>query len=196
MARTATATAAGGTFRRMTQDVVSEPPMAGDEVATVLGTLERNRRTFAWKAGGLDAAGLTTRVGASTMTLGGLLKHLALVEADWFARKLHGEALGEPWDSVDWDTSPDWEWTSAAEDPPEALYALWDQAVARSRRLVADALTRGGLDQPADFTWPDGRTPSLRRVLLDMIEEYARHLGHADLIRESVDGLVGEDAPR
>ena len=50
-----------------------------------------------------------------------------------------------------------------------------------------------GLDQPASFTWPDGRTPSLRRLLIDMIEEYARHVGHADLIRESVDGLVGED---
>ena len=59
--------------------------------------------------------------------------------------------------------------------------------------LVAEAIAGGGLDRPACYTWPDGRTPSLRRLLIDMIEEYARHVGHADLIRESVDGLVGED---
>ena len=73
--------------------------------------------------------------------------------------------------------------------------ALWQDTVARSRALVAEALADGGLDRPAAFTWPDGRTPSLRRLLIDMIEEYARHTGHADLIRESVDGLVGEDPP-
>jgi hypothetical protein len=176
-------------------DVLTGPPAAGDEIATILGTLERNRRTFAWKTGGLDADGLRATTAASTMTLGGLLKHLALVEADWFAVKLRGEPLGQPWDSVDWDTNADWEWTSAGDDTPEQLYAFWNDAVVRSRRLVAEALAQGGLDQPARFSWPDGRTPSLRRMIVDMIEEYARHLGHADLIRESVDGLVGEDAP-
>jgi hypothetical protein len=65
--------------------------------------------------------------------------------------------------------------------------------VGRSRTLAAEAIAGGGLDRLASFTWPDGRTPSLRRLLVDMIEEYARHVGHADLIRESVDGLVGED---
>jgi hypothetical protein len=130
------------------------------------------------------------------MTLGGLIKHLALVEADWFAWKLRGESPGEPWTSVDWDTTPDWEWTSAAEDTAEELYVLWNQSVERSRRLVADALADGGLDQLARFTWPDGWTPSRRRLIVDMIEEYARHVGHADLIRESVDGLVGEAPPQ
>jgi hypothetical protein len=177
-------------------DVLTEPPVAGDEVAAVVGILERNRRTFAWKTGGLDSDGLRVTTAASTMTLGGLVKHLALVEADWFAVKLRGESLGEPWSSVDWEADADWEWTSAAYDTPEQLYALWNDAVTRSRRLVAEALVEGGLDQPARFTWPDGRTPNMRRVMLDMIEEYARHVGHADLIRESVDGLVGEDAPR
>jgi hypothetical protein len=71
--------------------------------------------------------------------------------------------------------------------------SLWQDAVDRSRTLVAEAAAAGGLDRLADFTWPDGRTPSLRRLIVDMIEEYARHVGHADLIRESVDGLVGED---
>ncbi len=175
--------------------VVRETPADGDEAATLLGILERNRRTFAWKTGGLDAAGLRATTATSTMTLGGLVKHLALVEADWFGAKLRGEPLGEPWGSVDWDSDPDWEWTSAAQDSPDQLYALWEAAVARSRRLVAEALTEAGLDQPARFTWPDGRTPNMRRVVGDMIEEYARHTGHADVLRESVDGLVGESAP-
>ena len=72
---------------------------------------------------------------------------------------------------------------------------IWQDAVTRSRSAVEEVLATGGLDQPAGFTWPDGRTPSLRRILIDLIEEYARHVGHADLIRESVDGLVGEDPP-
>lgn len=71
--------------------------------------------------------------------------------------------------------------------------SLWPDAVRRSRALVAEAIADGGLDRPAFFSWPDGRTPNLRRLFTDMVEAYARHVGHADLIRESIDGLVGED---
>jgi hypothetical protein len=172
-----------------------EPPVAGDETATLLGSLERQRATLAWKCGGLDAAGLRATVGASSITLGGLLKHLALVEDDYFSGRLHGRDPQPPFDTVDWDADPDWEWRSAAEDTPEQLYTLWQDTVTRSRSLVAEALADGGLDRLARRTWPDGRAPSLRRILIDLIEEYARHVGHADLIRESVDGLVGEDPP-
>lgn len=63
----------------------------------------------------------------------------------------------------------------------------------RSRAIVARALADGGLDQLGRYQTGDGASPSLRRLLIDMIEEYARHAGHADLIRESVDGLTGED---
>ena len=171
-----------------------EPPVAGDETATFLGSLERQRATLAWKCGGLDAAGLQATVGASTITLGGLLKHLALVEADYFSGKLLGRDPGPPWNTVDWDADPDWEWRSASEDTPEQLCSLWQDAVARSRAAVTEALAGGGLDQLARSTrWT--QPPSLRRILIDVIEEYARHVGHADLIRESVDGLVGEDPP-
>jgi uncharacterized damage-inducible protein DinB len=163
----------------------------GDEISTLLSTLERIRRTFAWKCGGLDADGLRVTTAASTMTLGGLLKHLAFVEADWFAVKLRGEPIGPPWDTAE----PGSEWSTAAGDSPEELYALWDAAAARSRAMVAAALTEGDAGQAGRFTWPDGRTPNLRRIIADMIEEYARHTGHADLLREAVDGLVGEDAP-
>jgi uncharacterized damage-inducible protein DinB len=172
------------------------PPMAGDETATLLGSLERQRAILAWKCGGLDAAGLQATVSVSSVTLGGLLKHLALVEDDYFSRRLNGRELGPPWDTADWDADPDWEWHSAAADSPEQLHALWRDAVARSRSAVTQALAADGLDQLARFTWPDGRSPSLRRILIDLIEEYARHVGQADLIRESVDGLVGEDPPR
>ena len=179
----------------LNEDGRVEPPVAGTEVDTLLGSLDRQRATFAWKAGGLDAAGLKAKVGASSMTLGGMLKHLALIEDHYFTRKLLGDDLGAPWNSGNWDADPDWEWHSAAEDAPEELYALWDDAVARSRAVVTEVLPDGGLDQLARATWPDGRAPSLRRILIDLIEEYARHVGHADLIRESVDGLVGEDPP-
>ena len=172
-------------------------PVAGDETATLLGAMERERAIFAWKCGGLDAAGLRATLAPSTITLGGLLKHLALVEDDYFSRRLLGRELGPPWDTVDWDADPDWEWHSAAEDTPEQLQALWQDAVVRSRSAVTEALADGGLEQLAKgITDSRGESPSLRRILIDLIEEYARHVGHADLIRESVDGLVGEDPPR
>jgi len=175
---------------------MTEPPVAGDETATLLGSLDRQREIFAWKCGGVDAAGLTATVGASSMTLGGLVKHLALVEDEYFTGRLLGQQLGAPWDSADWDEDRDWEWHSAADDTPEQLEQLWREAVARSRSAVAEVLADGGLDQLCRRTWPDGRAPSLRRVLVDLIEEYARHVGHADLLREVVDGVTGEDPPR
>ena len=171
-----------------------EPPLAGDETATLLGSLERQRATLAWKCGGLDEAGLRMTVAASSITLGGLLKHLAVVEDVTFATKFRGRSPGPPWDTVDWDADPDWEWQSAAQDTPEQLRTLWEDAVERSRFVVAEALADGGLDQLA-WGWPAGEEPSLRRLLIDLVEEYARHVGHADLIRESVDGLTGEDPP-
>ncbi len=173
--------------------ILREPPVAGNELDTLTGTLERLRGYVAWKCGNLDAAGLRATLGPSTMTLGGLLKHLALVEDDMFCVKLHGADRSPPWDTVDWDADPDWEWRTAAEDSPEQLMSLWQETVGRSRTLVADAVADGGLDRPAEFTSRGGQAPSLRRLLVDMIEEYARHVGHADLIRESVDGVVGED---
>jgi hypothetical protein len=173
----------------------AEPPAAGNELDTLLGELERVRATFVWKCGGLDPAGLMARVGVSTMTLGGLLKHLALVEHHTFGTKLLGQPLPSPFDVVDFEADPNWEFESAAHDSPEALMTLWTTAVDESRRTVAAALAAGGLDTPAVVSWPDGRSPSLRRLIVDMVEEYARHTGHADLIRESVDGRTGEDAP-
>jgi uncharacterized damage-inducible protein DinB len=169
-----------------------EPPIAADETATLLGFLGYQRATLAWKCAGLDAAGMRATVGSSSMTLGGLLKHLAYVEEHWFSQCLHDRDRQPPWDTVDWEADPDWEWHSAAEDSPEHLRALWQDAVNRSRLLLAEAMDDGGLDRLAARTWSDGRTPSLRWIVCHMIEEYARHNGHADLLRESIDGLTGE----
>jgi uncharacterized damage-inducible protein DinB len=169
-----------------------EPPVAADETATLLGFLEFHRATLAWKCAGLDAAGLAATLASSSMTLGGMLKHLAYVEDVWCSRWLHGRDPQPPWDTVDWKADPDWDWNSAAGDTPEQLLTLWQDAVARSRSLVAAALADGGPDRLSRRTWPDGSAPNLRWILVHLIEEYSRHNGHADLLRESVDGLTGE----
>jgi hypothetical protein len=173
-----------------------EPPLAGTEAEHLVGALERLRATFRWKADGLDAAGLRTRIGASSLTLGGLLKHLARAEDQMFTTKLSGTPLSPPWNAVDWDTDDsDWDFNSAADDTPEQLYALWDDTIERSRTKLNAALADGGLDQLVHLSWPGRGHLSLRRLVCDLIEEYGRHTGHADLLREAVDGRVGEDPP-
>jgi uncharacterized damage-inducible protein DinB len=128
------------------------PPETAGETATLLGFLEYQRATFAWKCAGLDAAGLGATVGASAMTLGGMLKHLAYVEDWWCSRWLYGRDAEPPWDAVDWDADPDWDWHSAAEDTPGQLRTIWQDAVDRSRALVTAALADGGLEQVARRT--------------------------------------------
>ena len=170
---------------------VSDMP-AGNEAETLLSTLDRIRSTFAWKCSGLDAAGMTARLGPSTVTLGGLVKHLALVEDHYFTALLGGGDMPEAWHNYG---GEDWEWRSAADDTPEDLLALWRGAVDRSRAATAAALARDGLDAITVKPRHGNEVVNLRRIVADLIEEYARHTGHADLIRESVDGLVGEDPP-
>jgi hypothetical protein len=176
----------------VTQKLLVEPPVAGSELDTLLGTLERNRRTLAWKCADLDAAAMATTVGKSAITLGGLLRHLTRCEESSFSQKLHGHKPVPAWTPEDWDR--DWIWTAA--DDPDEVWRQWRAAVERSRELVAEAMADGGLDRAKGRLFPGWGVMSLRRVLTDMIEEYARHTGHADLIREAVDGRVGEDAPQ
>jgi hypothetical protein len=175
--------------------ILQEPPIAGSELDTMLGSLERQRRTFAWKCTGLSHQQLGAVLAPSAITIGGLIKHVALVEATYFSWRLPGADIGEPWNGIDWDADPDWEWRTAAEDSPQELMELWRREVRRARASVARVIENGGLDTLANWTSPEGDTPSLRRIIIDMIEEYARHIGHADLIRESIDGQVGEDPP-
>ena len=174
---------------------IHEPPLTGSEVDMLLFALDRSRAQCAWKCGGLDAAGLRRSHPPSTMTLGGLLKHLALNE-DFTTAWVTGQPIGAPWNAVDFDAEPGWEWRTAADDSPEELYALWRGSVERSRAALAPLLAGGGLDRPAKFAARSGESPTLRRALVDLHDHYARHVGQADLLREAVDGLVGEDPPQ
>ncbi|HTT59713.1 MAG TPA: DUF664 domain-containing protein, partial [Acidimicrobiales bacterium] len=86
----------------------------------------------------------------------------------------------------------DWEWRTSLDDSPEQLWAQWRKSVDIANSALDEALRGGGLDQLALKQWRDGRSPSLRWIMCHMIEEYARHNGHADLIREAIDGQTGE----
>ena len=141
-----------------------EPPVAGSEAEHLAGALDRLRTTFRYKADDLDAAGLQVRIGASSMTIGGLLKHLAVCEDNTFTVRLSGAPIGSPWEGTDWDGNEDWEFTSAADDTPEQLYDLWDSAVERSRARLNAALVNGGLGQSVHMAHPDGRHANLRRL--------------------------------
>ena len=107
--------------------------------------------------------------------------------------RLDGAPIGEPWASA-WE-GDEWEFSSADRDSADDLDALWDCAVERSRKRFDAALAHGGPGQLVNIRWPDGRQASLRRLLFDLVEEYGRHAGHADLLRDAVDGRVGEDPP-
>ncbi len=174
---------------------IHEAAADADEGQMLQFALDRSRATFAWKCGGLDAAALRRAHPPSAMTLGNLLKHLAMVE-DWTATRLTGWPMPEPWRSVDWDADPEYPWRSAADDDADELYRLWSTAAGRGRAAVADVLADGGLDRSARFDPDPNHRPSARRLLVDLHDEYARHVGHADLFREAIDGLVGEDPPQ
>jgi hypothetical protein len=173
----------------------TEPPHAAGEVETLVAFLDYHRDTLRMKTEGLDAAQLDQRLAPSTITLGGLLKHLAYVEDWWFNQVFAGRPAPEPWASVDWKADGDWDWHSAASDPPEELRTLFDETVAASDRIVREALAHpGALEQLSRRTFRSdpARRFNLRWILVHLIEEYSRHNGHADLVRESVDGQVGD----
>ena len=134
-----------------------EPPewdverfLHGDEVDTALITLERNRLTFAWKCADVDADGMALRLAPSSVTLGGLLKHLAWTEELYFQHRLAGRPVMAPFDGLDLESDwEDWPWRTATDDTPTTLRALWGDAVHRSRA----SLSRGAVERwagPAD----------------------------------------------
>lgn len=163
-----------------------DPPLEGDERATLLGFLDYQRATFAWKCSGLTDEQLRVSLAPSPMTLGGMMKHLAVVEDWWFTEVVGEQPTPEVWSEVDWKADRDWEWHTAAEDSGDGLRATWEASVERSRKVM-DAVADLGSVHPARR-----ERMSVRWVLAHMIEEYARHNGHADLIRESIDGRTGE----
>lgn len=178
----------------MTESERTDPPLRADETTTLLAFLDYHRDTFRSKVDGLDHAQLCAALPPASMTLGGMLKHLAFVEDHWFNKVLMGGPDLEPWASVDWEADYDWEWHSAIDDSPEELRALFDASVATSDLILADVVPRGGLDtESVAVSRREGEGCfSLRWILVHLIQEYARHNGHADLIRESIDGSTGD----
>jgi Protein of unknown function (DUF664) len=166
-----------------------DPPTQGGELTQLRGFLGYHRATLLRKVDGLAAAQLAATLPPSDMTLGGLLKHVAFNEDWWFTCVVAGREYPEPWASVDWDVDADWDWHSAAADTPEQLRELFARCVARTDAVIEAAT---GPDALSVRSSRSGEPFSLRWVLLHMIEEYARHNGHADLIRQSIDGAVGE----
>ena len=165
-----------------------EPVRSAPERDTLVTFLDYFRSVLLRKAAGLDATQLATTLGPSTLTIGGLVKHMAFVEDHWFHNVLLGNDYPEPWASADWATSPDWEFDTASNDSPSELLGQFRASIARSDMAIASI---PGLDSIAAKP-SNGEPTSLRWILVHMIEEYARHCGHADLIRESIDGQSGD----
>lgn len=171
-----------------------EPPFSAPEVPTLLGFLDYQRATLAWKTRGLTTEQLRQPLSPTSMTLGGILTHMAWVESFWFIVTVGARAPEEPWRTMDFDADDDADWHLANELDGDAVRVLWEENVERSRSQVAGMLEQHGdaaLDHEAD-AWGGNERVSLRWVLTHMIEEYARHNGHADLLREAIDGSVGE----
>jgi uncharacterized damage-inducible protein DinB len=170
-----------------TPEPPADPPRAGDEDDMLMSFIDYFRAVLTRKCAGLTSDQLQVTVADSSLTLGRLLRHMAFVEDYWFRFVLLGEELPEPWSAADWDAQPDWEMDTATGFSPVELGRQFDDAVARSRAATAGL----DLDHPAAREGRHGPT-SLRWILIHMVEEYARHCGHADLIREAIDGAVGD----
>ncbi|WP_187978049.1 DinB family protein [Mycetocola sp. JXN-3] len=165
-----------------------DPASSGDERTILVSLLDYHRATMLDKTAGLDAAQLAARTTVSTLTLGGLLRHLTYVEDIWLVRRFRGEDMPEPWASAPWSDDPDWELTSAAGLSPETLRSDYVAAIERSRAVLSEA------DFDALAAVPDqhGAVWNLRGIIAHLIEETAQHNGHADIIREALDGTVSD----
>ena len=172
----------------MKEDERPDPPLTGDERATLTGFLDYQRATLEWKCDGLDPDQLAARsMPPSTMSLLGLVRHLAEVEWSWFDRfVLNGYRRDPYFFSLD-DLERDFEGAVADPDVVAEAFEKWRSAIDESRAVTA----RTELDATFHHArWE--KDISLRWVLTHMIEEYARHNGHADLLREAIDGATGE----
>lgn len=146
--------------------------------------LDAYRAALLDRAFGLTDVQLHQRHPPTTLTVGRLLGHMAMVEHHWYSHTLDGEDPGEPWVLLDWESDPDAEMTLSDAMTGDDLRAMLEAACADSRRRAAGV----PLDRRSARGDPDGEPWSLRWIQVHMIEEYARHCGHADLIRESIDG--------
>ena len=168
-------------------DPRSEPASVGDERTLLVGFLRWQRETLELKCEGLDAEALARRaVEPSTMSLLGLVRHMAEVERGWFRRTMAGEDWPRLYATED---DPDGDFDGVVADPAvvEEAWATWRGEVEFAERFVSEA---PDLDVTGSNRWQSA--VALRWVLIHMIEEYARHIGHADLMRERIDGRLGQ----
>ena len=179
----------------MTPTELTRPPLRADEAESLVAFLDYHRDYLRRKTEGLTQEQLAQPLAAEHDDAGGAAQAPGPGRGPLVQRGAHGQRggtrSGQP---VDWDADPDWEWRTAADDSPEELRALFDESVERADRCIRQALDEGGPDR---LSQRESRRPgsghfSLRWILLHMIEEYAQHNGHADLLREAVDGSTGE----
>lgn len=166
-----------------------DPPRAQNEPDTLRDFLDYMRAVLARKAEGLSDEQLDTPLAPSTLTIGGLVYHMAWVEDTWFTDRFMNSAMPEPWASARWDDDRDWEFTAAKTRTGQQILTQLAESVGRSRAVAANAES---LEQLSAVGGPSNTPWNLRWILVHMIEEYARHCGHADLIRESIDGVTGD----
>jgi len=162
---------------------------SANEHTTLTDMLDFYRTVLQRKTWGLHDHQLSQALPPSEITIGGLVLHMALVEDHWFDHRFHGNDEREPWASIPWGDDRDWEFHNAHKWNRDRLLAQFGESVGRSRAVVSAAKS---LDQLASLTRDDDTQWNLRWILVHMIEEYARHCGHADLIRESIDGSTGD----
>ncbi|HEY0637871.1 MAG TPA: DinB family protein [Pseudonocardiaceae bacterium] len=163
-----------------------EPPGAAGELETLQGFLDFHRDTFVWKCAGLTDEQLRERpLPSSALSLLGLLRHLADVERSWFRREVRRDEDAPPIYYTEERLNDDFDAVDSA--PVDEVWQTWRAEVARSDEIIAS--------MPLDATFThtrSGDTLSMRWLLVHMIEEYSRHNGHADLLRERLDGSTGE----
>jgi len=159
-------------------------PFAGDEKAMLSAFLDRYRETILWKLEGVTKDQASARLVPSATTLLGIVKHLAYVERGWFPIYFAGGPVNYPW--AEDEPDQDIDFRVSATDTIESVSALYREEIARSREIVAGA----ALD---DLSKEQNRGPrTLRWIMVHMIEETARHAGHADILRELTDGAIGQ----
>ena len=165
-------------------EIERHPRVIGDERTTLETSLDWQRQTLLWKCGGLTGEQLSSRaIPGSTLTLLGLVRHLAEVERVWFRMRFAGEDTGYLWFSEE-DPENDFEGGSAAS--AEADFATFDVEVGAARATVAPR----SLDEM--FARPSGEKVNLRWLYLHVLMDYTRHNGHADVLRELIDGRKGD----
>jgi len=164
-------------------------PTATSERDALGQYLDYQRETVLLKTEGLTREQLGRRIATSDLTLAGILYHLALNEESWLEVRFAGLDQRAEWQGIDWEADPDYEFRTALEKDPDWLRRRYRDACDRARQVVAGA---DSLEDVSVATLRNGKPFTLRWVVLHLIEETARHAGHADLLREAVDGTVGE----